>query len=804
MNYFLKAIQFTIEFYSTLDRLQVLFDAPELKFKNDASLEEFQDPDVVMAMKDVSISWGSTKNSDGKSFEVICLQNISLKLRKGELTGVCGALGSGKTSLLHAIIGELPCISGAMGILAKNIAFVSQTPWIMAGTYKENITFGFPFRQQWFDEVIKACALDVDFAIFSEKENSKIDERGLNLSGGLKVRLSLARAVYSNADIYLLDDPFSAIDVKVSKQVFQNCIKTVLKKKTILLVTHTISFIQQCDQVILLENGQITASGTYQQVRNTPDSTFATALKQLPIPSFSAPVGKESVERQMKRLSLAKKRSIRASTAEEGAADGYRNALEGPQIRINSLEYLRIGASYAVIFLVTSCFLISQAFLMTSDFWLAMWTDNLVTQTNSESLNIYIGFGVVTFVFAFFRAISYYNYALLSSEIVFQQMLYSVFHSHSFFIQKNSFGRIINRFAKDLADTDESFPQVSFDYFQKLLMVIGILIIIIVAVPWALLLYPFAIFTFFLYQRNYQNAIRRIKELEEITQSQIYTSVIAALEGKATIKAFKAEERIHDKFCATQNDNTRVHFASINATRWFGIKVDGITGVFFVFITFFGVLLQNLLPLEASYLGLVLFYCLLLSDYAQDYIRQYAEFENLLTAASKTVEFALDLPQESSEGNRPDDNWPENGELTLSNLSLRYPGTDSDTLQGITAKIPAGKKTCIVGRTGSGKTSMIHSIFRLYEPTAESIVIDGVSISDLHLFYLRSRLAILPQEPVYFQGTLRFNLDPYSDYSDDKLWAALEIVHLKSKISNSKLGLEYPIHSNGGKIFVLC
>jgi ATP-binding cassette subfamily C (CFTR/MRP) protein 4 len=459
---------------------------------------------------------------------------------------------------------------------------------------------------------------------------------------------------------------------------------------------------------------------------------------------------------------------------------------------------LQMRASKGRILIIVGVFLISQAFSMTADYWLAIWTDDTSTGDTIYFLKLYIVFGVITLIFAVVRSVTFYSSVLNSSEAVFQQMLYSVFHAHSYFIQKTPFGRIVNRFAKDIADTDEMLPQASFDLMERLLIIIGILILVAVAFPWTLLVYPFIIFTFFLYLRTYLSAIRRVKRLEAVVRSPIYTSMIVALEGKATVRAFKAEERLHDKFCVVQNEHTRVHFASLSMARWFGVKVDGLVCIFFIIVVYGVVLLKNPLQLSTSYVGLVIYLTLHLFDGVQGFVKQSAEVQNLMAAVGRSVEFAVNLPQESLQGSRPQDSWPELGEITISNLSLRYPDSDFDTLSNITATIPAGKKTCILGRTGAGKSSLIQTIFRLYESVDDSISIDGVSTSELSLFYLRSRLTIIPQEPIFFHGSLRFNLDPYEEYTDDKLWAALELVNLKNKVSASSAGLEFPIFHQGG------
>lgn len=239
-NLFAKGFQLSTECKVSLQRLESFLSMNDINLIKDSEgvpspiIASLNDPSVSVYLKNASFSWKETKPNvklGSKGSNLLILKDISLTIHKGELVGVCGPVGCGKSSLINALLGELECVEGKIGLRSRNIAYVSQTPWILAGTFQDNILFGQPLREEWFHEVVKACALDIDFAKFPDKEHSYVEERGTNLSGGQKTRLALARAVYANADIYLLDDPLSAVDPKVGKHLFNYCICGLLRKK---------------------------------------------------------------------------------------------------------------------------------------------------------------------------------------------------------------------------------------------------------------------------------------------------------------------------------------------------------------------------------------------------------------------------------------------------------------------------------------------------------------------------------------------------------------------------------------------
>ena len=374
----------------------------------------------------------------------------------GELTGICGSVGSGKSSLIHAILGEMICTKGDLDTRTKNIAYVSQSPWILSGSFKDNILFGKPFREEWFKEVVKACALDKDFAQLPDGEKTMIEERGGNLSGGQRSRISLARAVYANADVYLLDDPLSAVDTQVGSYLFKYCIKGVLRKKAVLLSTHLLEFVQKCEQVILVENGKLTSINKLSSSKSLNQSKFGLHLSQYysdeKITSMRNLTGikleaNELTDSQELRLSLAKRKTIKKVDALEEMIKNSTNQAQLEQLVHGSvpvrsyIKYFKAGATNIRVVFVFLLIVIGQISAIMTEWWLSKWTSK---NTHQEYyFQIFIGLGLFTLLASMIRSVSFFMIAIKSSNELFKKMVSSVFGSHISFFNSNPQGRIM-------------------------------------------------------------------------------------------------------------------------------------------------------------------------------------------------------------------------------------------------------------------------------------------------------------------------------------------------------------------------
>ncbi|RKO88876.1 P-loop containing nucleoside triphosphate hydrolase protein, partial [Blyttiomyces helicus] len=833
-SFFPKAFQFVTESKVSLQRIQEFLSLPDIGDSRDPAAEEkilesTGDSSVMIHLANAAFAWGSVPEasatildkddgaeSDGPR-EI--LTDLNFQLRSGELVGICGPVGSGKSSLANAVLGEMDRVRGQLAVRSRKIAYAAQTPWIVAGTVKDNICFGSPFREKWFWEVVHACAMTRDIDRFSDRENTVIVERGVTLSGGQRARLALARAVYYNADIYVLDDPLSAVDTNVGRHLFNECIKGVLRSKAVLLITHQLQYIRDCDKVLLLEKGTITGAGPFDKVMHTPGSSFASALRDYAARPADmdqsvddpddieprSPVSGSSAGPNPASAPLPPSNGA-AATAGVPAPTGHlaersqETAASGTVSAAMYLRYFSAGAGIPIALVMCTSLVLGQGVAVVTDWWLSHWSQKS-PENQQDPANAWIFAALVVSVLSIScgRAILFFLVAWASGKVLFKEMLHAVFRSPMVFFQDNPHGRLMNRFSKDQNLLDEMLPQTFFDFTQCAFQILGTFVIAVIIVPYVLVIMPVIGVVFYFLRKYYLTTSRQIKRIESITRSPVYSNVPATLEGLSTVRAFSAENRFRAHFASLQNENTRIYFAFLSAARWLGLRLDILAAFFLGIVAFMSILLRHDLGIGPGLLGLLLSYILQLMGLLQWAVRQSAEVENLMVSVERVDEYTRLTPEAPPEtAIRPPPNWPSHGDVAIASMSLTYPNQPSPVLHDISIHFTPGLKVGIVGRTGAGKSSFLQALFRLVEPGPPgSIVIDGIKTSDIGLKDLRSAISIIPQEPFCFKGTLRFNIDPFAKFSDETIWRALEAVELKRVVELIPEKLEAEVAENG-------
>ncbi|XP_050295811.1 probable multidrug resistance-associated protein lethal(2)03659 [Anthonomus grandis grandis] len=808
------------------------------------------DGPIGISIKDASFKWIKSQSEP-------TLENINLQVSNENLAVIIGPVGSGKTTLLHAILGELTSTSGSIKVTGK-ISYASQEPWLFVGSVRQNITFGQPFDARRYHEVVRVCQLQRDFTLFPHGDRTIVGERGVSLSGGQRARINLARAVYKQADIYLLDDPLSAVDAHVGKEMFEECITGYLKNKCVVLVTHQLQYLKYVENIYLLGHGSIEHSGSYDEIQRAGNN-FAQLLQDLKDIMDDQEV--EEVEEVIGEV-MPVKRIRRVSTKEVIPKEDDKD----PEVVKENKEsgkldwevyksYFVSGGHWCKILTLFVIFVFTQALASGMDYFLNIWVNMNqleakmnITQTDTTSATIpvlnltdtfpetsindsdiplwlnttdstiqlspfqefwikyidkdilvmaYSGLIFMLIVLTIGRSLAFYRFCNKASIRLHNNMFYKIVYAPMRFFNTNPSGRILNRFSKDMNQVDEILPLTLLDTLQISLTVIAITTVVATVNVWMLLPTLIMLTIFYLIKVVFLATSRDIKRLEGIARSPVYSHLTASLQGLTTIRAFGAQEILKVEFDNYQDTYSSACFMFLSANRTFGFWLDMHCVIFIILVTM-GFLLMDTDTLGGN-VGLGITQAMNLTGMFQWGMRQWSELENSMTCVERIKEYADVKPEENTNTKEPPKSWPERGDLTFDRLSLRYAKEEPCVLKELTFQVRGNEKVGIVGRTGAGKSSIIMALFRLAINEGK-ILIDGVDAGSVPFTRLRSSLSIIPQEPVLFSGTLRKNLDPFDEYTDEALWNALEEVELKPAVSELPQGLESKM-SEGGSNF---
>ncbi|XP_017652829.1 multidrug resistance-associated protein 1 [Nannospalax galili] len=749
------------------------------------------------------------------------LNGITFSIPEGALVAVVGQVGCGKSSLLSALLAEMDKVEGH-ATLKGSVAYVPQQAWIQNGSLRENILFGHPLQEHYYKAVMEACALLPDLEILPSGDRTEIGEKGVNLSGGQKQRVSLARAVYCNSDIYLLDDPLSAVDAHVGKHIFEKVVgpKGMLRSKTRILVTHGISYLPQVDVILVMSGGKISEMGSYQELL-ARDGAFAEFLRTYASAEqdpdseddgVSAP-GKEvkPLENGMLVTEMAGKHLQRqlsssssysgdmgrqhASTAElqkAGAKEETWKLVEADKAQTGQVklsvywDYMKAIGLF-ISFLSIFLFLCNHVSSLASNYWLSLWTDDSNNKGSQRHTNVWLGVygalgisqGLAVFGYSMMVSIG----GIFASRCLHLDLLHNVLRSPMSFFERTPSGNLVNRFSKELDTVDSMIPQVIKMFMGSLFNVIGAVIIILLATPIAAVIIPPLGLIYFFVQRFYVASSRQLKRLESVSRSPVYSHFNETLLGVSVIRAFEEQERFIHQSDLKVDDNQKAYYPSIVANRWLAVRLECVGNCIVLFAALFAVISRH--SLSAGLVGLSVSYSLQITAYLNWLVRMSSEMETNIVAVERLKEYSeteKEAPWQIQE-TTPPSNWPQTGRVEFRDYGLRYREDLDLVLKHINVTIEGGEKVGIVGRTGAGKSSLTLGLFRINESAEGEIVIDGVNIAKIGLHSLRFKITIIPQDPVLFSGSLRMNLDPFSQYSDEEVWTALELSHLKGFVS---------------------
>ncbi|KRZ49201.1 Multidrug resistance-associated protein 7 [Trichinella nativa] len=809
---------------------------------------------VALKLDNVTSSWqGETESPT--------LRNITLTVQKGELIGICGSVGSGKSSLFYTILQELHLCEGSVFLqrrAGEGVGYACQDVWLRSGTIRENITFGKPFQNDWYWNVVDACCLTEDFQQLSMGDQTTVGEEGQVLSGGQRARVALARTVYQDLDIYLLDDPLSAVDALIAEALFDRCIRGILRDKTVLLVTHRSEYLIKTDRILTLNYGRIVSFSSLQTMPQISEK------KELAVSNDTAFKGDDCVEFELKHpteINADKQMQMENCEAQEIGLVKF-------SIYKTYCRIMGYGFCLAILLSLFSM----QASRNASDWWLSYWLkhanntnssnisnigaiqqwSDLVEEMNNLNdnsrlyfLTVYSSLAVANSIFVLIRAFVYAYGCLRASERIHSLLMKKLFRVREDWFFKNfpfnmmnvpscecifclqaplSFflatpkGRILNRISTDMFSTDESLPSQANRLAKFTFELLGAVVLVLYSLPWCVVVVaPLCLFYWYI-QRQYRMTRCPLRRLSSVSLSPIYAHFADTVRGVVTVRALATFDLFVDEFEQLLTNYLKCEYSLLASSLWFSFRLNIIAVTTIAAVGVVALVQHRLSRVHSEMIGLALTYVLLAVNLLAELTNSLADTERDFVSAERLFDYIRGVPSEcraeDRSTNRPAAGcWPSAGHLQFRQVCLRYSANCKLALDTVTFDINAGEKVAIVGRTafdenvelfpfaGSGKSSLLNALFRMYSLESGQILIDSIDIASVDLYELRNAVCIIPQNPFLFSGSLAENLDIRRVLERDQLEQAIRACELEEFVHQLG-GLEAEIKEGGSNVSV--
>ncbi|TYG47316.1 hypothetical protein ES288_D11G328400v1 [Gossypium darwinii] len=749
------------------------------------------------------------------------LKDINLKVSHGTSVAVCGMVGSGKSSFLSCLLGELPKISGTLKLFGRT-AYVAQSPWIQTGKIVDNILFGKEMDRDKYDKVLEACALKKDLEILSFGDQTVIGEWGINLSGGQKHRIQIARALYHDADIYLFDDPFSTVDAHTRSHLlksfeWQEVLLNNLRSKTVIYVTHQVEFLPAADLILVMKGGRIVQAGKYNDILKSSTDFMElvdahkkalSALDTVKASSVSERTTSEEgdIGTTNGKVQIEENQGNESGKVDDVGPKGHlvqEEEREKGQVGFSVYwKYITTAYGGALVRLIVRALILFQSYQIGSNYWMVwgspMSADIKPPVGSFTLIIVYLALAITSVVCVLAISMLLGTAGYKTATLLFKKMHLCIFRAPMSFFDSTPSGRILNRASTDQSAVDMDIPYQVAAFAFSVIQLLGIIAVMSQAAWQIFIIFIPVVATCILYQQYYISSARELSRLVGVCKAPVIQNFAETILGATTIRSFDQEKRFQDTNMELTDSYSRPKFHVAGAMEWLFFRLDLLSSVTFAFSLFILISIP-VGVIHPAIAGLAVTYGLNLNILQASMVWNICKTENKIISVERILQYCS-IPSEPAlvvETNRPDHCWPYHGEVQIRDLQVRYAPHMPLVLRGLTCTFPGGLKTGIVGRTGSGKSTLIQTLFRIVEPAAGQIIIDGVNISSIGLHDLRSRLGIIPPEPTMFEGTIRSNLDPLEEYTDEQIWEALDKCRLGDEVRNKAGRLNSLVSENG-------